>query len=306
MKLKKELYQKLIRIRKNKDIDSVWDVEMKGIKDTSGFDSLECHIVLYPYSRQINSLNFQFHPFEEYAKDINLKQQSAYSKIVTNFNKFFGLILGLAITLVFVLIKPEDLFSVESVVSVFAAYAIGKEMWFDLEKYIINFFNKSALRKIIRYQKDYFKCKLERDTTLTKYINLAKINRYQRTTILPQKMNLIQNNNSKTIRMLFDLKCIEELKDSSSHLLSIHINKNKLTTFESRGFLLGIKLSFNKKTLGTTSSYELFQSLNNYESGCVAENGQWIKDSVFLRKTLSVHRLKFYLSTKLLNDEHII
>ena len=88
-------YHKIIRLRKNEAIPNIYDVEMKHFEHLQKYDSIECHIVLYPYSRKICSQNIKFFPFEEYVKDILSCQKSAYIPIRSQFNEIFGLLMGL-------------------------------------------------------------------------------------------------------------------------------------------------------------------------------------------------------------------
>ena len=122
------LHNDIIRLQKNKDLPNIYDIEMQQLDELAQYDSVECHIVLYPYSRKICSKDIKFYPFEEYVKDILSHQKSAYAKSSSQFNKIFGLLLGLLITIIFFKFKPDDLFSVESIVSVFGAYFVGKEV----------------------------------------------------------------------------------------------------------------------------------------------------------------------------------
>lgn len=121
-------YTNIITLKNNKDLKGLYDVEMK-IPHTTAYHTLECHLVFYPYSRKIQGEHITFSPFEEYVKDILSCQRSAYTRITSEFNKFFGLCLGVVIAVIFYLVNPNDLISVGSVVSVIGAYIIGKELW---------------------------------------------------------------------------------------------------------------------------------------------------------------------------------
>ncbi len=132
----------MILFHKEKYNKNIYDLELENPSNFSHFDSLEVHVILYPYSREINSRHILFNPFEEYAKDVVSGNHSAYSLIEKTFSKYFGILLGSFIAIVFAYFKPEDLFSVESIVGIFAAYSIGKEIWGDLEKALYKFTKK--------------------------------------------------------------------------------------------------------------------------------------------------------------------
>ena len=61
------LFSKLLSFKQNSLFPGILDVEVDVAKISKHkFDFLECHIVLYPYSRNVKANNFHFHPYEEY------------------------------------------------------------------------------------------------------------------------------------------------------------------------------------------------------------------------------------------------
>jgi len=211
-------------------------------------------------------------------------------------------LLGLIIALVFAWFKPLDLFSIESIVSVFGAYTIGKELWDDIERML------TELSKGWRicYRDSYYQYKLEKHTTLTYYSYLAKRQRYGKSCWLPEQIDFIKQSNSQTVRMCFDMADWEEVSDPLVHILSIHIDPALLERFRGQGFLFGVKLSLNKKTLGVTKKFELFQSLDKDARGCLDEEGQWFSNAAFYRRTLTVGRLKYFAAEGVLDGRTII
>jgi hypothetical protein len=295
-------YSDIIWLHKNEDIPNIYDVEMKQIEHLQRYDSIECHLVLYPYSRKVCSEHIKFYPFEEYVKDILTQQKSAYVKLCSQFNELFGLFLGLIITLIFMKFKPTEFFSVEAIVSVLGAYFVGKELWDDLENILINI---SKTWKI-RYLENYYAYRLGKHTTLTNYSRFAKTQRYGKVPLLPEKIDFIEQSNSQTIRMYFDMNELQAFRDSSGHVLSIHIDPSVLQDFEQEGFMFGVKLSFNKHLFGIMKSLELFQSLHKQAKGCLDEKGEWIEGGIFYRKTLTYGRMKLFLKSGLIHHKTII
>ena len=55
--------QDLVRIRKNPERPHIYDVELWEIPALQAYDSVEAHIVLYPYSRAVSAKHFTFHPY---------------------------------------------------------------------------------------------------------------------------------------------------------------------------------------------------------------------------------------------------
>ncbi|MCP4404126.1 MAG: hypothetical protein GY801_43320 [bacterium] len=296
-----------IRIRQNEKIQNIYDVEMRHLDELRQYDSVECHIVLYPYSRKICSENIRFQPYEEYVKDILSHHKSAYTSAGSQFNKLFGIMIGLLITAIFFKFKPSDLFSVESIVSVFGSYFVGKEIWDDIERNLIEISKSWRLR----YQENYYSYRLEKRTTLTNYSWFAKKQRYGKTPLLPEQMDFIEKSNSQTLRLYFNMNDVGasgswEMMASSGHLFSLHLDPELIDDFEKDGFLLGVKFSVNKQFLGFTKRLELFQSLHRDSKGALDEHGLWTDNTVFYRKTLTCGRIKAFLKSGLLADKTII
>ncbi len=302
MNIEKFPYKNIIEIKKNKEISTIYDVELKNIKELKKFSSIDCHIILYPYSRKISSENFIFSPFEEYVKDIITTQKSAYFNTCNEFNKFFGLFIGFFIAIIFYVLNKSDLLSVQSIISVIGAYLIGKELWVDIERFFISL----TKRWKIRYQDNLYQYKIARKTTLTFYSYLAKKYRYGRDTILPEKFDFIQQSNSQTLKMHFNKIDLERTIESNAHLLSIHIDKGLLKEFIKKGYMLGAKISFNSRFMGITRSIEFFQSISKNIKGCLDKKGNWMEDSVYFRITYSIRRIKFFLRSIVINNRSII
>lgn len=282
-------YTKLITIRKNKEFENLYDIELNQTSLLKKFDSVECHIVVYPYSRLINSKHITFNPFEEYVKDISANNRSAYFKISNDFNKFFGLFLGSIISTFFAIYKPSDLLSVQSIVSIFGAYMIGKDIWTDIERKLIDL----TKNKKFRYMNQYYNYELDKNTTLTNYLNLARRGRYQKSSILPYKIDFIQQSNSQTLRTYIDKYNLSHFEDNTIHLLSLRIHPTQLENFQKDGFLFGIKLSLNQNGLFREKNIELFQSLDKNELGCL-DSTVWYIRSVYVRIASRIGRFKFF------------
>jgi hypothetical protein len=275
---------------------------MQDLERLRPYDRLECHVVLYPYSRQISSDDIHFYPFEEYVHDVLSNQRSAYAEIRSPMAQIFGLLLGLAIALIFARFKPQSLLEIESIVSVFGAYVVGKELWDDIENLLVNVSKTWRLR----YQGSYYRYRLEKRTTLTYYSYLAKRQRYGRATLLPEKIDFIKQSNSQTLRMCFNIQDLTSFKETVAHIHSIHIDEGLIGDFEEAGYMFGVKLSFDCRTLGLCRCFEVFQSINKASIGCLDGTGQWIANAAFYRHTLTFGKLKLYVSQGMIHDETVI
>ena len=295
-------FQDIIRLRRHETVPGIYDVVVEGAERLCTVPQVELHVVLYPYSRRVSSQDIAFFPFEEYVKDVLSQQRSAYAAIRGQFNELFGLFLGVVIALVFARLKPEDLLSIESIVSVFGAYTIGKELWDDIERALVHLTRGWR----IRVQDNYYRYRLEKHTTLTAYSLLAKRRRYGRYALLPAKIDFIKQSNSQTLRMCFDTQDLRIPPGPAVHLHSIHVEPQVLDEFERGGFMFGIKMSLNRRFLGITGSLELFQSMDRCARGCLDESGAWVEGGVFYRRTVSLGRVKFYVSKGIAHDRAIV
>lgn len=223
-----------------------------------------------------------------------MNQRSAYLPQNDWSGKLFGVYLGLLIMLFFLWFKPSDLLSIESVVSVIGAYIAGKEVWSDIEKWLIRLTKNSRLRFIDAY----YSYRLDTNTTLTNYGIFAKRQRYRKAPLLPVQMDFLKHSNSQTVRMLFDQKDLMGVTEPLAHMVSLSVQPHLLPAFVGEGYLLGVKLSLNKRLRGwRTKHIELFQSLHHTEKGCLDEQQQWTPHAVFYRRTYSCGRWKFFAAS---------
>lgn len=326
-------YQHIILLHQNEELPNRYDVEMHGLDPLRRYRRVECHVVLYPYGRRVGADNIRFYPFEEYVNDVLSNQRSAYAEIRSPLGQVFGLLLGLLIALVFARLKPASLIEIEAIVSVFGAYIVGKELWNDIERLLVN----ATKGWKLRYQEDYYRYRLEKRTTLTYYSYLAKKHRYGKAILLPEKIDFIKQSNSQTLRMCFDTRDWDSLQanqdigeqqndplaqeSAPAHIHSIHIDTDLLDDLERDGFLFGVKLSLSRRFLGFMRSLELFQSLQagqwrritgsgtlseQASLGCLDHTGQWHEGAVFFRNTMTLGRFKLYLNNGLLLDQSIL
>lgn len=295
-------FEHIVHLHKNRDRPHVYDVDLVGFERLQGYDQVECHTVLYPYSREVGASDIAFYPFEEYVRDVQSQQRSAYAAIDSHFHELFGLGLGLIIALAFALFNPQELLGIEAIVSVFGAYVIGKELWGDIEQALINLSKNWRLR----LQDSYYRYRLEKHTTLTTYSYLAKERRYGKVMLLPDKIDFIKQSNSQTLRMCFDTRDLPVDPGEQAHIHSIHIDRDHLAAFEEDGFMFGVKLSLNRRFLCFTRNLELFQSIDGQNKGCLDQRGEWIERAVFYRHTLTCARLKYYAHQGIICDRIIV
>ncbi len=289
----------LISMSRSATLKDVYDITLMPQVLLPHISSFEVHAVVYPYSRQVNASHLMFLPYEEYTQDILKGHQSAYEEIPDSMNKVFGILLGVIITLVFVLFYPSGLFSVDSIVSIFGAYFIGKELWQEIETALVRV--TRSLR--LRFTERYFRYRFETNSTMAHYSFFAKKQRYGHVPLMAECMDFSRQSNSQTLRMRFEspLRCMEE----KVHLFSFHINPEVYKSFHKEGFLFGLKISHNFSFLGYTKSTEWFQSIHNGTVGCL-DGDIWIPDTVFERTTKTFGRFKWIRSFRFISRRRIV
>lgn len=301
-----KLARPFLQIAKNDKYGHILDVSLNLDKELFRFKTLECHLVLYPFSRKIRSEHIKLNPFVEYAEDISEGKKSAYSEIISSASQFFGLFLVAVLLVIFFLLKKEGVTSrigyMEVLVSIFGVYVVGKDFWDDLD----GFFKRLTKNWRIKYMDSYYSYELEKNTTLMRYSNLAKKERYGYSTVLPEKMDYIVTSNSNTVRLYFETDDFKDMSDTRAHLLSIRIDPEYLEEFEKRGCLLGIKLAFSRNYLLFEKSHEFFQSIKMNEPGCLDDRGEWLSHAVYYRRVLRHGNIRCDLKSTILKDKTIL
>ena len=280
----------LVRLVPGRTVPGLYDVELDRIGGQEGLDSVDCHLVIYPYSRKVNSHHIRVLPFEEYVADIIGRQRSVYIKIEERGPYVFGALLALALVAVFFKYRPSELLSLESIVSAFGAYFVGKELWDDIERALQHLSHRWRLR----YVESYYPYQLAGQTTLSQYAGLAKQVRYGRRSLLPERIDFIQQSNSQTVRLRFEAESLRAFPGQAAHIASLHVAPEAAHEFDKNGFMFGVKLSLNRRRWGLERGLELFQSLDRGRPGCLDQSGQWHDGCLFYRRTLRLGNLKLF------------
>lgn len=293
--------QPYIHIIRNTQYPNIIDIEMQHFGALKEYDAIECHIVAYPYHREISADDIGIHPFEEYVEDILDKHKSAYTAIAKNGNKRMGLTLALIVGFVGFFFRKDAFISAEVIASIIGAYIAGKELWADLENYLL----RGSNERKVRYFDGYYSYTIEKNTTLTQYAAFAKRQRYQKENLLATKMDFIEQSNSKTVRLYYEQSELKKVGEVA-HIVSIHIQPEVLSKWESAGYLIGVKLSLNRKKWGIWHNKELFQSLSPDSMGCLDKASVWQKDAVAYRHVKVWGSLKYFQNDGILANEKLI
>ena len=106
--------------------------------------------------------------------------------------------------------------------------------------------------------------------------------------------------------MFFNMNDLQSFNAPTAQILSIQLDPTVWDDLKDSGFMLGIKLSLNKRFFGITRCWELFQTLDKFDKGCLNQNGQWKKNAIFFRNTLTLGRLKYFHKSGTINDTILI
>ncbi len=297
-----KVLDRLIRLRQNTELANIYDVELGNVPALRAYDSVEVHIVLYPFSRQITSDRYRLNPFEEYAEDISTRRRSLYTRVPRPASSLFGIFLGIVIVLAFLVIKPSEVSSLQSIVAILGAYFIGKDLWHDIEGLFVNLSKNWRLR----YQTDYYAYQVEKNTTLTNYSALAREQRYGKASLLPERMEFISNANSKTARLKFSRADLNNFQQEIAHVLAIRLDAAQADELEKAGYMFSIKISLNRRVLFFRYAQEFFQSLNAGQRGCLNFRNQWTDDAALARDAMFFGHLRYLTGQRIVPAVQIV
>lgn len=292
----------LVRLRQNSELPNIYDVELANIPLLRAYDSVEVHLVLYPFSRQITSDAYRFNPFEEYAEDISTRRRSLYTRVPRPASSLFGIFLGIFIIGVFLVVKPSEVASLQSFVAILGAYFIGKDLWHDIEALLVNLSKNWR----VRYQTDYYAYQVEKNTTLTNYSALAREQRYGKASLLPERMEFISNANSKTARLKFSRTDLRAFQHDAAHICAMRFDASVANELENAGYMLSVKISLNRRAFFVRASREFFQSLNAGQRGCLNFHNEWMNDAALARDAYFLGNVRYLAAQRLVPAIRII
>lgn len=263
------------------------DVLLTDIDSAKKFDSFECSLSLYSIDTTVKADDFLFDPYEEYISDIAAGKRSTYEKIPDTANQLFGMVLGLVIVVFFAVFLPEQLLSIESVVSIFAAYTVGKEIWIDVDAFLQKLSRNWPVRWLDR---DFF---FERQQfgTFHRFWQRARIARFGHSNTLPAQIDFISHSNSKTIDMQFDHHDLKALPLDSARILSITLLPNTANFFKTNKYVVVCRFGFVRKLLFFKFVEEYFQAVEQGKIGTLTLANEWYPQGVLKKIKFQVGNL---------------
>jgi len=267
----------------------------------AGFSEFGLTFSVYPYAKTINAADFKILPYEEYTKDLLTGKRSSYRQIPAVAREIFGIILGVIIALVFLVFRPAELISIQSIVSILGAYTIGKDIWGDLEVVLIDitrnwFFN---------WREPEFPYRRENFGTIQKFWELARYERNQIQVLLPNRLDYISNAHSKTAELLFNRHELQPHVQANSRfqVASVNFAPEAKQALMEQGMQLVFKVTLMKRFIFGELQYEFFQALDTKKRqvGAVsAVSSSWLPKAALHRLTWNYGRIKIYLNSRIL------
>jgi len=283
-----------ISIKQSKNYANSFEIILNKIDLFKKFSSADVTLFMYPYSKELNADSFTIYPYEEYVKDVNSGRRSMYRELGNIGDNIFGIFLGIAISLIFWRFNRTELFSIESVVSIFAAYTIGKEFWMDLDNGLTSLTQKW---KFSWRDKTYFYIKQDFGT-IQRFWKLARLNKYKIDTVLAYQLDFMIYSNSKTVELFFEKKDFKSIVGDSTNLVSIGFNDKDQSILKKDNYMFGTKLIVTKNRIFWKSNIEIFQAVSKGEIGTLDNNENWKKNLALVRRTKNIGRLKWYGGTR--------
>jgi len=248
--------------------------------DKSNLSFVDITFFVYPLDTNFSAKDIQIQPYDEYIENLSKSNNTSYEKISDSSKNIFGIFLSLIIFLIFLIFKPEILISVESIVSIFASYTIGKELWNDIDEFLQDKTKNWRIKWIERE----FSYKHDELGTINNFIDQARTFKYKTRTILADKFDFQHHSNAKILKLGFNKKIFSKEK---MRLLNFRLSNNSDT------FIAGMKLTLKKKFLFINYSKEIFQILHKPKDLKL--------DTDEIHKTvLNIGNLKIYLRENVL------
>jgi hypothetical protein len=251
---------------------------------------LEISLVVYPYTDEVDADQFKISPYEEYVADVELDKRSTYLPIVSQSDKFFGLALGFVIAATFYILKVEDLFSVQSIVSVLGAYAIGKELWSDIDAGLVAVTKDRFFRWLPQeyfYQRQDF-------GILQRFTQLARIKRFGAITTLASKLDFVTHSHSKTVELFFNKVDVHHVEEEVVRLGTLEFSEQQNVKKIQHTCMVGIKVKVVRVFGPLSYAKEYYQALDQGEVGVVDDQEHWQQNKTLQRSFFGIGKIGHY------------
>jgi hypothetical protein len=187
------------------------------------------------------------------------------------------------------LLNPTKLYTLEAVLSILGAYALGKELWNDFDDFLIRL---TKNRVVQWHDVDYY---YEREDfgTVQRFSQFARLKRYGNETTLASKLDFVTHSNSQTIDLYFRRNDLTHPHQNSARILSCQFGDlGKIRKAKVKG-LWSSKIALHRRFLGIHFVHEYFQAQDNTVAGTLTLTNQWKKGKVRFRQYFRFGRLSW-------------
>ncbi len=273
----------------------------------STYDNVFLILTFYPYNTNIKSHSFKILPYEEYVNEAVKAKKTTYKKMESSAGKTFGIMLGFFIVAVFYVVNASDLVSVESTVSIMGAYFVGKELWRDIDNYLLNLTKHLS----VRWMPDDPGYTKSRFGTIQRYWDKAREIRYRKPMHIADNMDIIAHSNSKTIELALSRQTMKKEKEcTQKNVKSMGIvnfefaasttsdgkNTHIESTIKNKTYMFISKMILSRNYIFFVYNKEIFQSIDNGHVGILDDHNMWQKNTALIRTTIHIKRIKIYLN----------
>jgi hypothetical protein len=273
------------------------DLLLDNVQSLKTFDNISISLVFYTYDKSLSKEDFKFLPYQEYTEEINLGNRSSYTPIGDFSDKIFGLFLGVSIIILFWFLQPSNLVSIEAIVGIIGAYIAGKELWSDIDKGLQNV----TLNWPISWREQEFYYQKQDFGSIQNYLRFSRLKRYSQVFILPSKLDLITQSNSKILEIQFSKKELRAVDSDQLYFGSIEFDSKYSNSIAKGNYAITAKVSQIKNILGVQIASEFIQAIDSNKIGCLDSNKNWSEGKLSQRYTLKIAQLKLYYKNVLKN-----
>lgn len=298
------LFNSLIKVKNSSDPShSQFELFLTHLPELQKYSQVEVTVSYYPYDHAVDADAFHFDPYEDYVFELAEGKRSTYQLITDGSPQLAGILLGGAILIYFAVFFPELLISVESVVSIFAAYTVGKEIWRDVDSSLQNVSSSWPIRWI---QQTYY-YGLQQFGTLHRFWQFARQRRYEYQLTLPAQIDFLSHSNSKTVEMLFTKTELSHPDEEAVRVLSVSFNTKVVKNISSSlpGLLI-CRVAVVRKFLGIKFATEFYQSLDNGVAGTLDTDNMWHANKSLEKDLVSWGRLVWVSRHSTLINQSIV
>jgi hypothetical protein len=275
------------------------EVFLQDVPTLRKYQKIEVTVSYYPYQQISRTQGFHFEPYEDYVSDLADGKRSTYQEKEETSAQVFGLLLGATIFGFFAYFNPALLISVESFVSIFASYTVGKELWRDLDLYLQN----TSKSWKVRWIEQTFYYALQQFGTLQRFWQLARFKRFGYTITLPSEIDFISHSSSKTVEMSFEISHFA-LNQQSARVLRILLPAGSKSNLKNGLVIIRFGLVESFGVFSHVTEY--YQASNKGSIGTLNLADKWFKNKSLQKKFWRIGRLVWFTQEARLTNTQII